>query len=325
MPLLRRQFLHLATGVAALSAAPHVARAQSYPSRPVRIFGGFSAGSASDTTARLIAQSLSERFGGQFIVENRVGAAGNLAAEAAVHAPADGYTLFLVTSVNAINATLYSNLNFDLIKDIAPVAAIAQGPGVMVVNPEFPAQSVPEFIAYAKANPGKINMGTAGSGSMLDVYGELFMMMAGIEMVRVPYRGAPPALTDLLGGRVQVVFDTFAGSLPLVRAGKLHALGVTTTTRSASLPDVRPLAESLPGYEASQWYGIATPKNTPAEVVDTLNKQINACLADPGLKARLADLGSAVIPGSPADFGKFIAEEIQKWAKVIKFAGIKPD
>jgi tripartite-type tricarboxylate transporter receptor subunit TctC len=235
------------------------------------------------------------------------------------------YTLFLITSVNAINATLYNNLNFDLIKDIAPVAAIAQGPGVMVVNPGFPAQSVPEFIAYAKANPGKINMGTAGSGSMLDVYGELFMMIAGVDMVRVPYRGAPPALTDLLGGQVQVVFDTFAGSLPLVRAGKLNALGVTTTTRSASLPDVPPLAESLPGYEASQWYGIAAPKNTPAEVVNTLNKQINACLADPGLKARLADLGSAVLPGSPDNFGKFIDEEMQKWAKVIKFAGIKPD
>jgi tripartite-type tricarboxylate transporter receptor subunit TctC len=325
MNLPRRKFLHLAAGAATLPAVSGIARAQSYPVRPVRIIGGFSAGSASDIVARLIGQALSERVPGQFIVENRVGAAGNIAADAAVHAPADGYTLFLVTSVNAINATLYNNLNFDLSKDIAPVAAISRGPGVMVVNPEFPAKTVSEFIAYAKADPGKINMGTAGTGSMLDVYGELFMMMAGIDMFRVPYRGAPPALTDLVGGRVQVVFDTFAGSLPLIRAGKLRALGVTTTTRSAALPDIAPLAASLPGYDASQWYGIAVPRNTPAEIVDALNKHINASLADPNLKARLADLGSTALPGSSADFGKFVADEIQKWAKVVKFAGIKPD
>jgi tripartite-type tricarboxylate transporter receptor subunit TctC len=325
MKLPRRQFLHLAAGAAALPAGSRIASAQSYPSRPIRIIAGFPAGSASDVTARLLGQWLSERLGQSFIVENRLGAASNLAAEAVVRALPDGYTLLLVTSVNAVNATLYDNLNFNLIHDIAPVASLARGPGVMVVNPMFPAKSVPEFIAYAKANPGKINVGTAGSGSMLDVYGERFMMMAGVDMVRVPYRGAPPALTDLIGGRVQVVFDTFAASIELIRAGKLRALGVTTAARSAALPDVPSLGDFLPGYDASILLGVGAPKNTPPEIVATLNKEINAALVDPSMKARIANYGYTTFGSSPAEYGKLIAEDIEKWAKVIKFAGIKPD
>ena len=325
MKLPRRRFLHLAAGAAALPAATRVAWAQSYPSRPVRIIAGFPPGSASDVTARLMGQWLSERLGQSFIVENRLGAASNLAAEAVVRALPDGYTLLLVTSVNAVNATLYNNLNFDLIHDIAPVASLARGPGVMVVNPVFPAKSVPEFIAYAKANPGKINVGTAGSGSMLDVYGELFMMMAEVDMVRVPYRGAPPALTDLIGGRVQVVFDTFAASIEFIRAGKLRALGVTTATRSAALPDVPSLGDFLPGYDASILLGVGAPKNTSADIVATLNKEIGAALADPSMKERIANFGYKTFASSPAEYGKLIAEDIEKWAKVIKFADIKPD
>jgi tripartite-type tricarboxylate transporter receptor subunit TctC len=321
MKLCRRTFLYLAAGAASLSAA----RAQTYPTRPVRVIVGFPGGSASDTTARLIGQALSERFGQQFLVENRTGAASNIAAEAVVRAPPDGYTLLLLTSVNAINAMLYDNLGFDLIHDIAPVARLAQGPGVMEVNPIFPAKTVPEFIAYAKANPGKINMATAGSGSMLDVYGELFMMMAGVEMVRVPYRGAPPALADLIGGRVQVVFDTFAASIAFVRAGKLRALAVTTATRSAALPDVPPLGDFLPGYDASTWLGIGAPKNTPPDIIEKLNKEINAALVEPSMEARIANFGYTPFASSPADFGKFIAEETVKWGKVIRAASIKPD
>ena len=325
MKLPRRKFLHLAAGAAALPAVSRIAWAQTYPTRPVRIIAGFPPGSASDVTARLLGQWLSERLGQAFIVENRLGAASNLAAETVVRALPDGYTLLLVTSVNAVNATLYNNLNFDLIRDIAPVASIARGPGVMVVNPMFPAKSVPEFIAYAKANPGKINVGTAGSGSMLDVYGELFTMMAGVDMVRVPYRGAPPALTDLIGGRVQVVFDTFAASIELIRAGKLRALAVTTATRSAALPDIPSLGDFLPGYDASILLGVGAPKNTPADVVATLNKEISAALADPTVKERIANFGYAAFASSPTEYGKLIAEDIEKWAKVIKFAGIKPD
>jgi tripartite-type tricarboxylate transporter receptor subunit TctC len=325
MKLPRRSLLHLAAGAAALPAASRVAWAQTYPTRPVRIIAGFPPGSASDVTARLLGQWLSERLGQSFIVENRLGAASNLAAETVVRALADGCTLLLVTSVNAVNATLYDNLNFDLIHDIAPVASIARGPGVMVVNPTFPAKSVPEFITYAKANPGKINMGTAGSGSMLDVYGELFVMMAGVDMVRVPYRGAPPALTDLMGGRVQVVFDSFAASIELIRAGKLRALGVTTATRSEALPDVPSLGDFLPGYDASILLGVGAPKSTPPDIVATLNKEINAALFDPSMKARIASFGYTAFASSPAEYGKLIAEDIEKWAKVIKFAGIKPD
>jgi tripartite-type tricarboxylate transporter receptor subunit TctC len=325
MKLPRRAILRLAAGAAALPAASRVAWAQTYPTRPARIIAGFPPGSASDVTARLLGQWLSERLGQSFIVENRLGAASNLAAEAVVRALPDGYTLLLVTSVNAVNATLYDNLNFDLIRDIAPVASLARGPGVMVVNPMFPAKSVPEFIAYAKANPGKINVGTAGSGSMLDVYGELFTMMAGVDMVRVPYRGAPPALTDLIGGRVQVVFDTFAASIELIRADKLRALGVTTATRSAALPDIPSLADFLPGYDASILLGMGAPKNTPSDIVALLNKEINAALTDPSMQARIANFGYTTFASTPAEYGKLVADDIEKWAKVIKFADIKPD
>jgi len=325
MKLPRRQFLHLAAGAAVLPALPRGASALDYPTRPVRIIVGFPPGSASDVTARLIGQWLSERLGQPFVIENRPGAASNLAAETVVRAPADGYTLLLVPAPAAINATLYDNLNFDLMRDIAPVASIARGPGVMVVNPMFPAKSVPEFIAYAKANPGKINMGTAGSGSMLDVFAELFMMMASVDMVRVPYRGAPPALADLIGGRVQVVFDTFAASIALVRAGKLRALAVTTATHSPALPDIPSLGDFLPGYDASVWEGIGAPKNTPPEIVAKLNMEINAALVDPSIKARFADFGRATFATSPAGFGKFLVEEIEKWANVIRLASIKPE
>jgi tripartite-type tricarboxylate transporter receptor subunit TctC len=321
----RRHFLHLAAGAAALPVILRVAGADTYPSRPVHIIVGFPPGSVSDTTARLLGQWLSERLGQSFVIENRTGAASNLAAETVVRAQPDGYTLLLVTSVNTVNATLYDNPNFDVIHNIAPVGSIGRGPGVMEVNPTFPAKSVPEFIAYAKANPGKINMATAGSGSMLDVYGELFMMMAGVDMVRVPYRGAPPAVTDLVGGRIQVVFDTFAASIALVRAGKLRALAVTTATRSAALPGIPCLGDFLPGYDASNWEGIGAPKDTPLDIVEKLNKAINAALVDPALKARFADFGHTAFATSPVEFGKFIAEEKEKWGKVIRAANIKPD
>ena len=327
MGLVRRQWLRLAASAAAAALAwpSRMAWAQAYPARPVRIIVGFPGGSSSDVTARLIGQWLSERLGQPFIIENRPGAASNLAAEVVVRAPPDGYTLLMFDTVNAINATLYTNLSYDLLHDIVPVASISRGPGLMVVNPSFPAKSVPEFIAYAKANPGKINMATAGSGSMLDVYGELFMMMAGVDMVRVPYRGAPPAIADLAGGRVQVVFDTFAASIALVRAGQLRALAVTTATRSAALPDIPPLGDFLPGYDASNWKGIGAPKNTPPDIVDKLNKAINAALADPVLQARLADFGSTALATSPAEFATFLADETDKWAKVIRAANIKPE
>jgi tripartite-type tricarboxylate transporter receptor subunit TctC len=321
----RRQFLHLAAGAAALPAVSRIAQAQAYPSRPVRIIAGFAPGGGVDIVARLIGQWLSERLGQQFIIENRPGAGTNIATEAVVRAPADGYTLLLVNPANAINATLYDNLSFNFIRDVAPVAGIMVVPNVMVVHPSVPAKTVPEFIAYAKANPGKINMGSGGIGGPSHVAGELFKMMAGVDLVHVPYRGVAPALTDLIGGQVQVIFSTMPGSIEYIRTGKLRALAVTTAMRAEALPDIPAVGEFVPGYEASAWYGLGAPKNTPAEIVAKLNKEINAGLADPKLRARLADLGGTVLAGSPADFSKLIAEETDKWAKVIKSAGIKPE
>jgi tripartite-type tricarboxylate transporter receptor subunit TctC len=324
MKLPRRQFLHLAAGAAALPAVSHFAWAQSYPTRPVHIIVGFAPGGATDILARLMGQWLSEKLGQPFIIDNRPGGGTNIATEAAVRAPADGYTLLMVGTTQAINATLYDKLNFDLIRDIAPVASVLRGPYVLVVNPSVPAKSVPEFIAYAKANPGKINIASPGNGTPAHVAGELFKMMTGVSLVHVPYRGAGPALTDLLGGQVQLTLGSIA-SIEYVRAGKLRALAVTTATRSEALPDLPAVAEFVPGYEASGWYGIGAPRNTPADIVDKLNKEINAGLADSGMKARLADLGGTVLPGSSADFGKLIAEETEKWAKVVKFSGAKPE
>jgi tripartite-type tricarboxylate transporter receptor subunit TctC len=325
MKLPRRSFLHLAAGAAALPAMSRIARAQSYPTRPVRIIVGFAAGGVTDIFARLIGQLLSERLGRPFIIENRPGAGSNLAAEAAAKAAPDGYTLVQITNANAINATLYDNPNFDLIHDIASVASIATGLGVMEVNPAFPAKTVPEFIAYAKANPGKISMASAGAGSSQHIYGELFKNMTGISMVHVPYRGAALALPDLFSGQVQVMFDSLATSIEHIKAGKLRALAVTSTTRSELLPDTPTIGEFVPGYEAAAWQGVGAPKNTPTEIVDRLNKEINAGLADPKLKARIADLGYSVFASSSADFGKFISADTEKWAKVIRTANIKPE
>jgi tripartite-type tricarboxylate transporter receptor subunit TctC len=304
---------------------PRLAWAQTYPSRPVRIVVGFPPGGGADITARLIGQWLSERLGQPFIIDNRPGAGSNIATEAVVRAPADGYTLLLVGAYNAANAALYDNLNFNFIRDIAPVASIDRLPFVMEVNPSVPAKTVPEFIAYARVNPGKINMASVGNGSTPHLSGELFKMMTGVNMVHVPYRGEAPALTDLLGGQVQVYFGTLPGSIEYIRVGKLRALAVTTATRSEALPDVPTLSEFVPNYEASGWQGIGVPKNTPTEIVDKLNKEINAALADPKIKARLAALGATVLQGSPADFGKFIADETEKWGNVIRALNIKAD
>jgi tripartite-type tricarboxylate transporter receptor subunit TctC len=325
MTLPRRRFLRLAAGAAALPAVSRVAWAQAYPTRPVRWIVGFPPGGATDITARLLGQWLSERLGQQFVIENRPGAGGNVGTEAVVRAPADGYTLLLVSPANAINATLYDKLNYDFIRDIAPVAAIIRVSNVMVVSPSFPAKTVPELIAYAKANPGKINMASAGNGTQQHLFGELFKMMAGIDMVHVPYRGGGPALTDLLGGQVQLNFITTLSSLEYIRAGRLHPLAVTSATRSEALPDVPTVGDVLPGYEASSWYGLGAPKSTPAEIVHTLNREINSGLADPKIKARLADLGATVLQGSPADFDKLIADDTEKWAKVIQAGNIKPE
>jgi tripartite-type tricarboxylate transporter receptor subunit TctC len=325
MKLPRRRFLRLAAGAAALPAVSRIARAQTYPSRPVRSIVGFGAGTAADVVARLIGQWLSERLGQPFVVENRPGAGSNMGAQAVVRAPADGYTLLLVTTTNAVNATLYNNLDFNLSRDIAPVASLFLVPNVMVVNPSVPAKTVPEFIAYAKANPGKINMASTGNGTQPHVSGELFNMMAGVNMVHVQYRGAPPALTDLLGGQVQVYFASSTISIEHIRAGKLRALAVTTAKRSEALPDIPTVGDFLPGYETSLWFGVGAPKNTPAEIIDKLNKEINAGLADPKIKAAVADMGGTVLTGSPADFGKLIADETEKWAKVVKFSGARPD
>jgi tripartite-type tricarboxylate transporter receptor subunit TctC len=325
MKLPRRNFLHLAAAAAALPAVSRVTWAQAYPTRPVRIVVPFAPAGASDITARLIGQWLSERLGQQFVIENRPGGGGNIGTEAVVRAPADGYTLLMVGSANASNATFYDKLNFNFIRDIAPVGSVFRGPYVMVVNPSVPARSVPEFIAYAKANPGKLTMASSGTGAVPHVAGELFKMMAGIDMVHVPYRGGGPALTDLLAGQVQVYFPTTVASIGYIRAGRLRALAVTAATRSDALPDIPTVGEFLPGYEASTWYGVGAPKGTPAEIVEKLNKEVNAGLADPTMKARLADLGGDVLALSPADFGKLIAEETAKWAKVVKFSGVKAE
>ena len=325
MKLPRRRFLHLAAGAAALTGVSRMARAQAYPSRPVRIIDGFAAGGPADTLARLTAQWLSERLGQQFVIDNRPGGGTNIGTEAVVRAPADGYTLLMVGGYNAINATLYDKLNHNFIRDIAPVAGIIVVPNVMVVNPSVPAATVPEFIAYAKSKPGKTTMASAGTGTPSHVTGELFKMMAGVNLVHVPYRGGGPALTDLLSGQVQVMFATMPSSIEYIRAGKLRALAVATATRSEALPDVPTVGEFVPGYEASSWSGVGAPKATPAEIVDKLNKEVNAALDDPKMKARLADLGGVALQGSPADFGKLIADETEKWAKVIKFAGIKSE
>jgi tripartite-type tricarboxylate transporter receptor subunit TctC len=325
MKLPRREFLHLAAGAAALPAVSRIAWAQAYPSRPVRLIVGFAPGGTTDITARLIGQWLSERLGQQFLIENRTGAATNIATEAVVRAPADGYTLLLVTASNAINATLYDKLGFNFIRDIAPVAGIIRYPLVMQVNPSFPAKTVPEFISHAKSNPGKVSYGSGGIGTSIHVASELFKMMAGIEMIHVPYRGGAPAMTDLMGGQIQVVFNPVPESMEHIKAGKLRPLAVTGATRSEALPDVPTVGDFVPGFEASALQGIGAPKDTPAEIVEKLNKEINAGLADPKLKARFADLGATVFVVSPADFGKFIADETEKWAKVIKFAGAKAE
>ena len=325
MKLLRRNFLHLGTGAAALLTLSRIAKAQAYPTRPVRLIVPFGPAGATDITARLIGHWLSERLGQQFIIENRPGAGGNIATEAVVRAPPDGYTLLYVTTANASNATVYDKLNFDFIHDIAPVAAIISFPYIMVVNPSVPAKTLPEFITYAKANPGKINMASPGIGSTPHVNGELFKVMTGTNMVHVPYRSAAAVMTDLLSGQVQLYFGTTASSLEYVRTGKLRALGVTIERRLDELPEIPTVAEFVPGYEASNWYGIGAPKATPVEIIDKLNTEINATLADPKMKAQLAELGGTVLAGSPADFGKLIAEETEKWGKVVRYAGIKAD
>jgi tripartite-type tricarboxylate transporter receptor subunit TctC len=321
----RRRFLHLVASAAALPAMSRVAIAQAYPSRPVRIIVPFTPGTVTDILARLMGQWLSERLGQPFVIDNRPGGGTNIGTEAVTRAPADGYTLLMVGGYNAINATLYEKLNFDFIRDIAPVASISRFPLVMVVNPSVPAEGVPEFIAYAKANPRKLNMASAGTGTVGHIAGELFKMMAGVDMVHLPYRGGGPAFNDLLGGQVQVMFPTTVGSIGYIRAGRLRALAVTTAMRSETLPDLPTMDSLLPGYEASVWYGIGAPKNTPAEIVAKLNTEVNAALADPKLKARLVDVGGTVLAGSSGDFGKFIADETEKWGNVVKFVGIKAD
>jgi tripartite-type tricarboxylate transporter receptor subunit TctC len=325
MQLHRRQVLSAVAGIVAAPLGSRFSTAQSYPTKPVHVLVGFPPGGPADVFSRLIGQWLSERLGQQFVIENRPGGGSNIATEAAVRAPADGYTLLQVGPPHATNATLYEKLNYNFIRDIAPIAGIARSSNVIVVHPSVPVKTVPDLIAYAKANPGKINMASSGNGTVTHVAGELFNMLTGITMVHVPYRGSTPALTDLLGGQVQVMFDNMPSSIELIRAGKLRPIAVTQAMRAEELPDIPSVSEFLPGYEASSWFGVGAPKNTPAEIVDKLNKEINAALADPKMKARLADLGGEVLPGSAADFGKLIADETEKWAKVIRFAGIKPE
>jgi tripartite-type tricarboxylate transporter receptor subunit TctC len=325
MKLPRRRFLHLAAGAAALPAVSRVANAQSYPTRPVRIVVGFTAGGSTDIGARLIGQWLQERLGQSFIVENRPGAGTNIATESVVRAPPDGYTLLMIGPSSAVNATLYDKLNFVFLRDIAPVASLIRQPQIMLANPSVAAKTVPEFIAYAKANPGKITMASAGVGSAGHLIGEFFKLTAGVDLVHVPYRGAGPALTDLLGGQVMMSFAGIAGSIEYVRTGKLRALAVTTAARSEALPDVPTVGEFVPGFEAGDWLGIGAPRNTPAEIVNQLNKETAAALADPKIKARFADLGGTALALTPAEFGKLIADETEKWAKVIRAANIKPE
>jgi tripartite-type tricarboxylate transporter receptor subunit TctC len=325
MKLQRRQFLHLAAGGAALPAVSQIARAQTYPSRPVRIIVGFAPGGGTDILARLIGQWLSERLGQPFVIENRPGAGSNIGTEAVVRASPDGYTLLTIASPTAINATLFEKLNYNFIRDIAPVSGLIRVPNVMEVNLSVPAKTVPEFIVYTKANPGKISMASSGIGTAVHVSGELFKMMTGVNMVHVPYRGDAPAVTDLLGGQVQVMFGSMPASLEHIKAGKLRPLAVTTAARSQALPDIPTVGDFVPGYEASAFYGVGVPNGTPAEIVDKLNKEINAGLDDPRIKLCLADLGGTVLAGSSAQFAKLIVDETEKWAKVIKFAGIKAD
>jgi tripartite-type tricarboxylate transporter receptor subunit TctC len=325
MKLPRRKFLHLAAGAAALPAASRMASAQAYPTRPVRIIVGFSPGGSTDIAARVVGQWLSERLGQSFVIENRPGAGANLAAEMVVRAPPDGYTLLLVSSSDTINATLYPKLNFVFLRDIAPVASMTRQPQVLLANPSLPAKTFRELIAYAKANPGKVNIASAGNGSISHLSGELLKMMTGVDFIHVPYRGAGPALTDLLAGHVQVSFAGMAGSIEYLRTGKLRGLAVTTTMRSQALPDIPTASEFVPGYEAISLFGIGAPKNTPAEIVDKLNREINAALADPKIKARFVDLGGTVLAGSPAEFERLLAAETEKWGKVIRAANIKPE
>jgi tripartite-type tricarboxylate transporter receptor subunit TctC len=325
MKLPRRQFLRLAATALAVPPSLRIATAQGWPARPARFIVPFPPGGLSDILARLLGQWLSERFGQPFIIENRPGAGSNLGTEAAANAAPDGYTLALIGSPNLINATLYEKLNFNFIRDIAPVASVIRGPYVMEVNPSVPAKTVADLIRYAKDNPGKLNMASTGIGTVSHVAGELFKMASGVDMVHVPYRGAAPALTDLIGGQVQIMFDSVASSIEHIRAGKLRALAVTTASRLETLPELPPVGDFVPGYEASTIAGVGVPRNTPAEIIGKLNNEVNAALADPKIKTRLGDLGGTVLPGSPADFGKLIAEETAKWGKVIRAANIKPD
>jgi tripartite-type tricarboxylate transporter receptor subunit TctC len=324
MRLHRRRFLQMAGGAAVVPTGRR-AMAQEYPARPVRVVVGYAAGGPTDIAARVIGQWLSERLGQQFVIENRPGATGNIGSEAVVNAAPDGYTLLVVAASNAINTTLYHKLSFVFHRDTAPVAGIIRVPNVLEVTPSFPARTVPEFIAYAKANPGKINFASGGNGTSQHVSGELFKMMAGVDMLHVPYRGSAPALTDLIAGHVQVMFDAVSSSIAYIRAGQVRALAVTTATRLEALPDLPTVGDFVPGYEASAWFGVCAPRNTPAEIIDRLNREINASLADPSMRARLADLGGTPLPGSPADFGKLILAETEKWAKVVKFSGARAD
>jgi tripartite-type tricarboxylate transporter receptor subunit TctC len=324
MEVARRQFLHLVACTASLLGATRTAAAQTYPARPVRLIEGFGAGGTPDIVARLIGQWLSEHLGQSFVVENRTGAGGTIGTEAVVRAPADGYTLLVVTTANAVDASFYDKLNYNFIRDTTPVASVMRTPFVMEVNPSFPAKSVAEFIAYAKANPRRLNMASAGNGTSTHLTGELFKMMSGVDMVHVAYRSGPQAITDLIGGQVQVYFGPMPASIEFIRSGGLRALAVTTATRSEVLPDVPSLAEFVPGYETSYWVGLAAPKDTPAAIIERLNDAINAGLADAGMQGRLAQLGASAFAGSPAEFGRFIGEETEKWAKVVKFSGARP-